>query len=204
MPRPTRRSFLAGSAALGLVLLVRHDDAKRTLASPRESLADAELQRAAQRAAMCSGANAAGVGLRGEYYAREHWRGSPALVRTDSAIDFDRSLDWPSSKSGDRPRSVRWTGWVKPPITGRYRFHADAPGARVVVSTLVLAGAGAQRDIEMAAGRFYPITMEMSLNANSSNTQRIQLEWTAPHGARFLVPRALLYLPTEAVHTDHS
>ena len=35
------------------------------------------------------------------------------------------------------------------------------------------------------------------LTLNESFGKDPRLEWTAPHGARFLVPRALLYLPTE-------
>ncbi len=30
------------------------------------------------------------------------------------------------------------------------------------------------------------------------DTGRIHLEWTAPHGGRFAVPRSLLYEPTAA------
>ena len=194
----SRRAFLAAAGALGVALAVRRDGV-RANASPTADLAAVEARLAAARAALCSAGNAAGVGLRGEYFAAERCAGAPLLVRLDMSIDFDASLDWPRDAAAGRPRSVRWSGWVKPPLSGRYRFHAGTADARIVVARHVLAGpdAGAQADVELAAGRFYPIMVEIGRIA--SPDERIRLEWTAPHGARFLVPRALLYLPTEGL-----
>ncbi|WP_280152731.1 PA14 domain-containing protein [Piscinibacter sp. XHJ-5] len=194
--RIARRAFLVSGAAAALML--RRDRAIDT--APRgASLAQVELEQAARKVELCSSANAAGVGLRGEYFPEEGCRGVPLLVRLDSSIDFDASLDWPPDRAGERPLSVRWSGWIKPALAGRYRFHAGADHARVLVARQPMAGAGAdaQAQIELAAGRYYPITVELDRIAGANN--RIRLEWTAPHGARFAVPRALLYLPTDAV-----
>jgi len=196
--RPARRAFLAGCAGLAAVL-IRRDDAVKPPIRRSADFATLELQRAAQRAGMCSSANAAGVGLQGEYFAAEGCQGKPILVRLDGGIDFDRSLDWPQEHANQRPHSVRWTGWVKPPVTGRYRFHVNASDARVQVSRQALGGSNQPADIELAAGRFYPITVELGRIAPAPASERIRLEWTAPHGVRFLVPRALLYVPTETV-----
>jgi hypothetical protein len=49
-----------------------------------------------------------------------------------------------------------------------------------------LAGPDAAPDVELSAGRFYPILVEVDRIAAAD--ARIRLEWTAPHGARF--PRA--------------
>ena len=191
---------LCAFASVVAILLLHSDGGNR----PEHSAwAEAELQRAAERAAMCTSANVAGVGLRGEYYASERWGGRPLLTRTDGEIDFDASFDWPAAER-QRPLSVRWTGWIKPPLTGRYRFHTNVPGARILVSRQLVAGADAQGDIEMAAGRFYPITVELSTVEELGSSARLRLEWTAPHGARFVVPRALLYMPTDAVATTRT
>lgn len=199
-PRLTRRAFLAGGTAAAAALLLRRDLAREASAHGNE-LAQVELEQAARKVELCSSATAAGVGLRGEYFADEGCRGAPLLVRLDAGIDFDATLDWPADRRAQRPRSVRWTGWVKPAITGAYRFHTSAASARVLVSRQPLAGAGAdaQAQIELAAGRYYPITIE--LGHVDAAAGRIRLEWTAPHGARFAVPRALLYLPSEGVTT---
>jgi len=198
MDKTSRRTFLAFAGSVGVGLLVQRDGVHAGTHRPGD-LAAVEARLAAQRAELCSGKNAAGVGLRGEYFASEGCAGAPLLVRLDTAIDFDATLDWPGERRDARPRSVRWSGWVKPPIAGRYRFHAGVSAARIVVARQSLAGpdAPAQADIELAAGRFYPIAMEVDRVAAVDS--RIRLEWTAPHGARFAVPRALLYLPTEGL-----
>jgi PA14 domain len=154
-----------------------------------------ELARQSElRAQVCSSANAAGVGLRGEYYARPAWKGVPELVRTDSTIDFDSTLEWPASLT-HAPRSIRWQGWVKAPISGLYRFHADPGGTRIEVAKSVVAGApsSAHATLEMSAGRFYPIIVAIE---DVDSAQRFRLEWTLPHGGRSVIPRALLFLPT--------
>ena len=199
-PTLTRRAFLAGGTAGAALLLLRRDFARETPA-PGHGLAQVELEQAARKVELCSSATAAGVGLRGEYFADAGCRGAALLVRLDAGIDFDAGLDWPADRRGPRPRSVRWTGWVKPAVTGAYRFHTGSAPARVLVSRQPLAGAGAgaQAQIELAAGRYYPITIE--LDHVDAAAGRIRLEWTAPHGARFAVPRALLYLPSEGVRT---
>ncbi|HEX6707041.1 MAG TPA: PA14 domain-containing protein [Albitalea sp.] len=189
----TRRAFLAIAAGAGATLLLQRDVGGLRRASSNH-LAEAELEHAAQRAALCSSANVAGVGLRGEYFADEGCRGPALLIRQDATIDFDASLDWPAERRDQRPRSVRWTGWVKPPLPGRYRFHPGTSEAQVQVSRQRVAGPDADDGIELAAGRFYPIAIE--LDRIAPGAADVRLEWTAPHGARFLVPRALLYLPT--------
>lgn len=146
---------------------------------------------------MCTSANAVGVGLRGEYFAGKIGQGEPLLVRVDSTVFFDGSLAWPDSMSGSRPRSVRWTGWIKAPLTGKYRFHADAQGLSVSIAKQIVAGPGASSPdpIDLSIGRFYPILLELS--EIRPGMGEVRLEWTAPHGARYLVPRSLLFLPSE-------
>ena len=197
---PSRRKLLGVGASLAAALLwIRRDGVAATESVPAGPLAEREFERAARRAELCSTSNAVGTGLRGEYFAGELGRGDPLLVRTDATIDFDRSLEWPVQGGLRQPASARWTGWVKPPISGRYRFHADQPAARLVVARQVMVGegAGADASIELASGRFYPVTLEMKRLGGMQD--RLRLEWTAPHGARYLVPRALLFMPTETV-----
>jgi hypothetical protein len=167
-------------------------------------MAEAEARRAARQNDLCSAANATGTGLRGEYFARTIGKGAPVLVRVDATIDFDSSFEWPKQGMVQRPGAARWTGWVKPPVSGRYRFHLDQPLARVQVSRQVLAGEGATPDsaIELEAGRFYPVVLEVERLEGISG--RLRFEWTAPHGARYLVPRALLFTPSETVKAGGS
>lgn len=158
-----------------------------------------ELLKAAERADMCSAKNAVGTGLRGEYFSAAGLQGPAKLVRIDEVIDFDQSIRTAASQDAASISSVRWNGWLKAPISGQYRFHADAPNMQILVARQVVAGLEANPDekIQLAAGRFYPV--EIRVNRLTDAEVRIQLEWTAPHGARYVVPRALLHPPTETV-----
>jgi hypothetical protein len=162
----------------------------------------ADSWRYGQRDMLCTSANARGVGLRGEYFARSGFLGGTLLARTDSTIDFDSSLGWPSDHATEMPKSARWTGWVRAPITGRYKFHVEPHDALVTISRVRVAGntSSADASLELIAGRFYPISVEVDRidPLNSS----IRLEWTAPHGARFIIPRSLLNPPTDTVSSS--
>ncbi len=134
-PTMPRRRVLLG-AALGAGCFW---SARAAPPSPNDTMAAAELKRAAERADLCSASNATGSGLRGEYFAKDPVASAPLLVRVDPTIDFDPTLDWPANLAGRRPSAVRWTGWVKPPYAGSYRFHVEqrarargrrAPGPR--------------------------------------------------------------------------
>lgn len=187
----TRRTFLAAGAGAAVALVMRRDAPARGVAAPLD-LARHELDQAALRAALCSSANAIGTGLRGEYYAEEGCRGAPMAVRDDEAVDFDATLTW--NGAGPCPRSVRWSGWIKPMLSGTHRFEAGAGAAHIVVARQA-AGAGS-RGIELAAGRFYPLSIRMDRIGPKAG--RIRLEWIPPHGTRLLVPQVLLYPPTQA------
>lgn len=169
--------------------------AKQTAMDPMT----AELLRAAERADLCMSTNAVGVGLRGEYFTQADLRGTPVLVRIDELVDFDHTIQQLAEAGTQKVQSARWTGWIKAPISGQYRFHADAPGMRVMVARNLVAGDGASPDVkvDLAAGRFYPVEMTVSQITNTD--ARMRLEWTAPHGARYVVPRSLLQLPSDTV-----
>lgn len=167
---------------------------------PRQQASDVqlpgELKYAKQRADLCGAGNAVGGGLRGEYFSAPGWAGSLLFTRIDRSIDFEAGLELPVEQA-QQVRSVRWTGWIKPPVAGNFQFHADAPGMRVKVSQQWVAGEGALSGAttEMALGRFYPITVELSF-LDPAYRGRWRLDWTAPHGMRFLIPTALLFAPT--------
>ncbi|MFN9709164.1 MAG: PA14 domain-containing protein [Burkholderiales bacterium] len=170
------------------------------LSSPEKGgIAATERQYAEQRANLCGAGNAIGVGLKGDYFINPDASGAPALSRIDKLIDFDAGFDAPQAIASafTVPRSVRWTGWIKPPLNGRYRFHFDAPGVTVTVAHQLVSGWGADPNasVDMAIGRFYPILIEAK-SIHTSYTGRWRLEWTAPHGLRYLVPTALLFMPS--------
>jgi PA14 domain len=148
------------------------------------------------RASLCSSANPAGTGLLGIYYEKSQWSGRVAHSRIDATINISSRLDWPEQSGHAIPGSVRWSGWVRAPLTGNYRFHTNNPSAVIRISNVVVADANSVSSAltPMAAGRFYPISIDW---AQAGKSGLIRLEWTPPHGARYSVPQALLYPPSE-------
>lgn len=194
--RSSRRKFVRIAAAI-FAVAIPLERAGAGSASAEGSMAGAELREAERRAALCSASNVAGTGLRGEYFANDTVRGQPLLVRVDSTVDFDRALEWPADAQG-RPRSAQWTGWIKAPITGTYRFHSGQQRSTLVIArqTLLRPGSAKQEAIDLTAGKFYPILLQVE--QLDLMEQRLKLEWTAPFGARYVIPRSLLYLPSGA------
>ncbi|UCC74602.1 MAG: glycoside hydrolase family 3 C-terminal domain-containing protein [Gemmatimonadota bacterium] len=59
-------------------------------------------------------------GLKGEYFANHDWEGEPFAARVDSTIDFNW---WDAPPIDGMPAdsfSIRWTGILTPPASGRY------------------------------------------------------------------------------------
>ena len=146
---------------------------------------------------LCTSRNLPGVGLRGEYFAEPGAKGKVLLSRMDLQVDFDASLLWPAELK-TRPKSVRWTGWIRVPLGGLYSFHLPEgqAGEIQVANDVALTAAGQSKKIELVSGRFTPVTITVPRLAAD---KPVKLEWTAPHGLRFTVPRGLLYPPTDQV-----
>ncbi|HEU4459264.1 MAG TPA: PA14 domain-containing protein [Methylibium sp.] len=196
-PSGERRAATLCALTCATVLAACGPQSKTAVPTP------ASLEPSSQRAELCSAANVVGVGLQAQYFAEPGWRGEPLLTRTDAAVDFAGSADLPESLRATPPRSIRWSGWIKAPTNGVYRFHVQPAQARVLVSRAdVHADAPDAKGLEMVAGRFYPITVEV--DGLDAARLPVRLEWTAPHGARYVIPRALLNLPTETVAPPRS
>lgn len=194
----SRRNFFLVLVGLpSSAALLRGDSTPGPQVQAADILLPGELKYAKQRADLCGAGNAVGGGLRGDYFSAPEFGGAVLLTRIDRSIDFDAGLDLSAEQAG-RVQSVRWTGWIKPPVPGHFQFHADAPGLRVKVTQIWMAGQGAQTGATtaMALGRFYPITIELA-TIDRSYKGRWRLEWTAPHGLRFVIPTALLFGPIQ-------
>lgn len=171
--------------------------------APASAVLDArmhsELQRAADRANMCSAREAKAAGLTAEYFSKKDFSGPALLVRQEGPLDHA----WPSAgQEVSAPvRSARWRGWVRPPFSGSFSFHTDVPGAQITVSGQPLAHA--ESKVELHAGRYHPIQIELrdvaTLGAGQGSNVPLKLSWTTPFGARYLLPRAVLYPPSDTV-----
>ena len=97
-------------------------------------------------------------GLTGAYYANRTMSGAPAATRTDAGVDFDW---WDVAPVPELPAdtfSIRWSGWLTPPVTGRYSLGVSALGlVRMYLDDSVLVQSGwpgtSSKDVDLVAGQ---------------------------------------------------
>ncbi len=167
-----------------------------------------ELQRAEDRANVCSAREAKAAGLTAEYFAQKNLAGQALLVRAEGPLDHAWPIAGQEVKSA--VRSASWRGWVRPPFSGRFRFHTDMPGARISVSGQNLTGDDSA--VELYAGRYHPIQVELRELPSAAALKAaglpalppLKLGWTTPFGARYMLPRAVLFPPSETVSSAAS
>ena len=112
--------------------------------------------------------NGTDPGLKAEYFNNQELRGPAVTVRTDPDIDFDWGRYNPTPQLTGNHFSVRWTGKLRAPETGKYTlgFTAD-DGARLYLDGKLLVDAWASNpkktataEIDLQAGRSYDFRME--------------------------------------------
>jgi len=127
-------------------------------------------------------------GLKAEYFNNQELRGPAATVRTDAQINFNWGRYNPTPQLTGNNFSVRWTGKLKAPESGKYQlgFTAD-DGARLYIDGKLLVDAWVANpnkgdktvttEIELEGGRSYDLRMEYFQN-NRENVAR--LVWSYP------------------------
>ena len=73
-----------------------------------------------------AGGGAGGPGLKGEYFANMNLEGTPALTRVDRQISFDWAGGPPDPSLPADSFSVRWSGTLTAPRTGRYTLSVNS------------------------------------------------------------------------------
>ena len=159
-------------------------------------------------------------GLKAEYFSgRGFDRKKLAIERIDPEVQFDFGVESPDADTMESKRfSIRWTGSVVPPETGRYEFiirsehsvklyvnsgAADSP----TIDAYVKSGDDTEfrASVSLLGGRPYPLRLEFSKanqgvdkpDQESESPATIELCWKPPHGVVETVPRRCL-LPNES------
>ncbi len=104
-------------------------------------------------------------------------------------VDFDFAQTWPRANNGKKIKSARWQGWIRPPVSGTYKFKSQSTSVDLTIRKTIVIGPG------LVAGRFYPA--DMSANANESGIGKVTLEWSTPYGATYVIPHTMLFLPND-------
>ncbi|MFZ4620066.1 MAG: glycoside hydrolase family 3 C-terminal domain-containing protein [Bacteroidota bacterium] len=125
-------------------------------------------------------------GLLGEYFDNMDLKGEPKLRRVDKNIDFHWGSGKPAEGFGNDKFSVRWTGRLKPVISGTYEITiAGDDGIRLFVDGKSLitnwsnhAVESRTAKIDLQAGKFYNIKLEFYEDGGEAVAL---LGWTKPN-----------------------
>lgn len=152
-------------------------------------------------------ATATDSGLRGEYYNDDSaaayplsnpFKGEPVLKRTDATVDFDWGENSPGSPVSPNNFSVKWTGWLKAPVSGNYTFFVTADdGVRLFLNGTRLIEAWKDQGpttyaytTALTAGTLYSI----ELHFYEAGTGAVcRLHWSYPGQAVQTIPQSQLY-----------
>lgn len=124
-------------------------------------------------------------GLTAQYYNNSRFEGAPAHVVVDPAVNF---LWWTNAPFNDLAYdnfSVRWSGMIVPPTSGRYAIGGEAMmGCRLWVNDSLLIGKSEMdRDyyafVDFKAGEKYKIVFEASFKDSEYVTAK--LLWQVPN-----------------------
>ena len=114
------------------------------------------------------------AGLLAEIFANPELNGTPASTRVDAVVDNEFSMSSPSDKS-----FVRWTGFITPTESGKYRIGAYGLmnklylDDKLIVEDMKLHGPSAKTTtIELEKGHKYAVKLE-TLTGNGASSKLI-------------------------------
>jgi hypothetical protein len=122
------------------------------------------------------------TGLMGEYFNNTTFDGAPILTRMDKEIDFNWTDRSPDGLVSEQDYSVRWTGQLIAPKTGRYRLGIRSnDGSRVyldgalMVNNWGLHGTALKTgEAALVKGQAYALLIEYFQGGGSAD---VRLEW---------------------------
>jgi outer membrane protein OmpA-like peptidoglycan-associated protein len=146
-------------------------------------------------------------GLRGDYYEGLNFE---LLVQTqrDAQLDFDWHERSPAPGVPPTSFSVRWTGWLVPPVTGRYVLHLTVDdGVRLWLDERLLLDewrgqylTSYEVAVDLQAGQAYPLRLEY---CQYSATTRLLLSWERPRQPEAPASWRTLWGLTTALMSSH-
>ncbi|WP_052732379.1 glycoside hydrolase family 3 C-terminal domain-containing protein [Hymenobacter terrenus] len=125
-------------------------------------------------------------GLTAEYFSNSKFEGKPALSRVDKNVDFYWINDLPVKTFDRQNFSVRWRGYLKAPVSGRYSLGAygfDKGELRLNDSLLCRIDDEHEahllyKDVTLEAGKTYKLELRF---ASTKPAPVIKLKWEVPN-----------------------
>ena len=116
-------------------------------------------------------------GLKAEFFTNTTFTGTPELVRADKQVNYDFT---PGSKDRVKVYSVRWTGFLIPPDSGKYRLGVSGSleklwldGKLIVNDSRGHESRPMMAEVELEKGHRYPIRLEYL----QGRSRGVQLVW---------------------------
>jgi beta-glucosidase len=124
-------------------------------------------------------------GLTGEYFNNAKLEGKPVFTRIDDQINFYWESGSPSAKLPDDDFSIRWTGYLLPPVSGTYHLGSWGmptldiylDGEKVISSNNEHHAFHSEKPIDLEAGKRYKIVYEYK---NWTGDADAKLLWSMP------------------------
>lgn len=128
--------------------------------------------------------NSNGKGLNAEYFNNTSLQGKPVVTRVDASVNFQWTLYSPDPAVNYDFFSVRWTGNIQSPQTGRYKIGVDGnEGYRLFVDGRLLIDAWNKQSYSTTLADFYFVqgkrySLKIEYREPSGNA-RFNLVWNA-------------------------
>jgi beta-glucosidase len=124
-------------------------------------------------------------GVYGEYFDNAKLEGKPVFSRVDDQINFYWESYSPSPKLPDDNFSIRWTGYLVPPVTGTYSIGSwGMPTLNIYLEGKMILSRNTEhcanhneKDFELQAGKRYKIVFEYK---NWTGDADAKLLWSMP------------------------
>ncbi len=125
-------------------------------------------------------------GVTGEYFANSKLEGLPAFTQTDENINFYWESGSPSPKLPDDDFSIRWTGYIVPPVTGTYEIGCWGmptldvwfEGEKILRHNTEHHAFHHEKEVKLEAGKKYKFVYEYK---NWFGDGDAKLLWTMPN-----------------------
>jgi uncharacterized delta-60 repeat protein len=144
-------------------------------------------------------ATTGGNGLSGTYFNNMDFT-APVFTRRDSTINFNWGTGSPDPRIDVDTFSVRWSGQIQAPTTGRYTFYTTSDdgmrltinGQRIIDKLVPQSTTEWSGSIDLVAGQRYSFTMEYFDRFGGAQAK---LQWAGPGIAKGVVPQSA-FTPT--------